>query len=458
MHMFDFMRGVRHDFGHFIQPSSLQLRLVSKAFDRAMARIWFRTEHLTVRVFDRTAMFSDGPGGHEELERRTVKPNSVDRIKHLILQGQQFPAYLRHLRLELSTQDGFSNYDRRQWLNPNNPKTHTVDRESLLACLRVLPIALEKMERLESLWYNLTEIWESNYTGSGEGSAPQLDLFALDELRKSLCSLFSSSYAHKFSCLTELRLTLSCTYDFAALNSAMADEVCQRLCHLYLEYVDATGPGGSNDYLHWAEDDQEDGDEEFPVSNLQEIHPNRDYMPDICRLIGRCTNLESLGLRATHYLDLDELDWNPQGSGLQSIYIHRARISLHALKKLLSAADGKISAICALRLEYVHLLDRTWAEIFDHLIQVNGIKYFGVKDLNYALRGTSAHLREFNNRPWENCNNIWSEHDADRRRLRDLVKNVLDNGGFVGNMLEDEATEAGYDVSRQNKPNHMWDW
>jgi hypothetical protein len=296
----------------------------------------------------------------KNMERRIITANSINNIKEFILQRELLPQFLRRLCLQLSTSQHWS-VKRLQWLEPDRPESDPADRESFLTLIRLFPLALEKLEWLESLWLNFIGPWESEYSGFEGDEAPQFDLVAVDELRRSLCSLFSPFYHHKFQFLTELRLVLPCAYDFAALNNAMSNDATQRLKHLYLEYVDATGPGGTTRYLSWAEDwDGIDNDEFVPLSNLQQQYLNYDYMPEICKLVSRCFNLETLGLQGTHLINLDDLDWNPSGSGLKNLYIGRAMVPFHSLRALLSAADGLSSNIVAMLLNYVHLLDYTW--------------------------------------------------------------------------------------------------
>ncbi|CAI6336743.1 unnamed protein product [Periconia digitata] len=462
IHVLDYLREVRRDYAGYLPSSCVKLRLVSKAFNRAVSRVWFQYEYLKLRAFDKTGWFRNEalPDPEDNLERRVIKPNSVENIKKYVIQGNNFSPFLRRLRLQFSTEDGFGNSGRMHWLAPKDSNSNPVDRESLLALLNVLPSALEKVEQLECLWVNLTESWESIYSGTGKPEdeyAPDLDLFAINELRSSLCRLFSPTYAHKFRFLTELRLSLPCTYDFAALNKAMSDEATERLKHLYLEYVDATGPGGSSNYLVWAEEG-DDGDESFPPSNLQKEYPNHVYMHHICELVGRCINLESLGLHATHYLNLDELDWKPAAAGLRNIYIYRAVIHSDTLIKLLGAADGRPSNIFAVNLNEVHLLDHTWARVLDHLLQADALQYFNIRNLNYALHGESAELSYYNNRPMENISPIWTNEEDDEERLESIVKKVLDAGGLVGDNLEQVAKEAGYDVKYPNSSKYISGW
>ncbi|PVI04675.1 hypothetical protein DM02DRAFT_611299 [Periconia macrospinosa] len=226
----------------------------------------------------------------------------------------------------------------------------------------------------------------------------------------------------------------------------MSDEATERLRHLWLEYVDATGPGGHIDYLVWyyANDD---GDEDFPPSNLQEKYPNEDYMDNICEFIGRCTNLESLGLRATHYLDLQGLVWKPASTGLKHIYMHRAYIDFDVLKRLLSAADGEASNIVAMSLNFVELLDHTWKDVFDHLMRADAMRYLNISDLNYARFGESAEFRSYSYRPTTDTCVIWTENDADEEGLDDVVKKILDAGGCVSDNLDSQAVNAGYKSS-----------
>jgi hypothetical protein len=149
-----------------------------------------------------------------------------------------------------------------------------------------------------------------------------------------------------------------------------------------------------------------------------------------------------LGLHATHYLDLNELGWKPSSTGLKNLYIYRARVPFATLKKLLSAADGEPSNIVAMRLECVELMDHTWEEVFDHLTRADAMRYLNVENLNYAWCGTSAHLREFNNRLWENCSIIWTENPPDRHRLQDLANKVRAAGGVVSDYIYEEYSDG----------------
>lgn len=446
MHTFDYLIGVGRDFGYYLLKQHLELRLVSRDFNRAITRVWFQHETLKLRAFDYVGLFANlDVERSESVEKRVIQPNSINRIKEFILPLKSFAPNVKRLRIELSSQESWHSDGRWQWTAPDSKDgSAREERENALVFLKLLPTTIARMERLESLTVDMLQSWQSEYGGDENDTAPQLDLAALDELQKSLYCLFSSS-PDSLRFLTNLRLTLPCTYNFANLNDAMSDDATSRLRHLYLEYVDATGPGGDRSYLIWAEDDTgEDGDGHVPLSNLQQKYPNVDYMPRVCAMVDRCRNLESLALYATHYLDLDTLSWQPNGKGLRNISIERAIVPFHTLRQLLSASDGDFSNVVALKLNYVQLLDHTWSDVFDHLLKSDTMKYFSVDDLNYAHRGESAHLREYNNRQWENSNTIWTENEVDKDRLNDLVKRVLDAGGLVGRDMGYVAEELGY--------------
>ncbi|KAF2651542.1 hypothetical protein K491DRAFT_781776 [Lophiostoma macrostomum CBS 122681] len=439
MHQFDYLKGVGRGFGFYLLTDTLQLRLVSRAFNRAASRVWFHYESLKLRAYDYKGLFQNSdmrkPGDYEV---RVTTPSSIDRISDFLLQSDSLAPLLTHVRIELSHVESGLVKGVSQWMDAQGePLTNQEEIQSLHKFLALVPPAIKKMERIETLSIYMGQTWESDYSGDSQvDSAPQFNMAALDQLRGVLSSLFSSPPSG-LQFLTDLRLTLPCTYDFAALNAAMSDDATARLRHLYIEYCDASGPGGDRSYLMYADDwEGYDGDEYVPLSNLQQEYPNEEYMPDVCRLIGRCHNLESLGLDATHYLALDTLNWRPSGRGLQNIYISRGIVPCKTLRKLLSASDETTSNIFALHLDYVQLLDSTWANVFDHLLASETLKYFAIDDLNYAHRGESAHLRQHNVRQWENSSAIWSEHQEDLYKLQEVIEKVAADGGLLSPGLD----------------------
>lgn len=421
------MPGPRIEYAH--------LRLVSKAFNRAISRLLFQDLFLRVRAFE-----------------QIVSGNSIHNINKLIINGQFLPQFLRCLHLDLSIDvriywdDDYDDEDDLDWskdstwspwLEPDSPESYHAVKESLFAVLKMLPPALETMKQLDCLWLDMNVFW--NY-GDDAKSPLKLDLFAISEVRNTLCSLFSPSYAHNFPFLTELRLALPCTYDFAALNEAMSDEATQRLRHLYIEYLDASGPGGGGKLLSW-HDHIIGLSPDVCSSNLQEEYPNPKYMSDVCKLIGRCTNLESLGVRATHPLHLDELDWKPRKKDLKNFYIYRAVVRYDTLKRLFSNADGEPVTDVAMTLGHIQLLDYTWAKVFERLLRVPTLIYLGVEGLKYAPGGESAHfigepVRIQNRRYLRSWSGIFTKNTSDKHRLKDIIKKAKATGGVVGEIFD----------------------
>jgi len=97
-----------------------------------------------------------------------------------------------------------------------------------------------------------------------------------------------------------------------------------------------------------------------------------DYMDDICTLVSRCRNLESLGLKGTQYCNLESLVWRPTKDGLRSLDLHRATMTSSTLFSLLSPSTGfsesaSTSKIVSVKLSDVELQDASLSTIFDHL-------------------------------------------------------------------------------------------
>ena len=427
-HVFDYLRGVGRDLGVIFPPDCLQLRLVSKAFNRSVRRAWFAQMPLLFRAHEQKEL-SNG-------NIRTLKRNSNVRIYEHVYNDDTFAPLVRHARVELFSWINTNIDGVGQWMDPSNgqPNRSYEETQAIRSCfLDLLPDALWEMQQLESLSIYMPTVWTSpTHTNT---PVVAFDLDAFGDLRVSLSAIFSHP-SNEFEHLTDLHLDLPCTYHLAAVGKVLSDEACLRLRHLYLEYCDATGHGGSRMY----ERDPDGAPDTMEYrnirpSNLQQLYPNTQYMGDVCTLIGRCKNLISLGLRATHFLDLETLDWRPTGNGLQNLYIYRAIVGSETLKRLLSGSDGSTCHTVAVHLDNVHLLDSTWSRIFGHPMTTAPLKYFGVSNINYAYRGSSSHLKELNNRPWENSAIMWSRHADVRVALKHIVKKTVKAGGMLGWML-----------------------
>jgi hypothetical protein len=263
-----------------------------------------------------------------------------------------------------------------------------------------------------------------------EKHGPYLDLELLSLIRSTISRIFSPPHID-LRLLTDLRLTLFSAYDLATIGTHISNDLANQLRHLYLEYTDGTGPGGDLDYTHhWQGDEDSDGDEDMPYSNLQRRFPNTKYMAAVCAFISRCHNLKSLGLKSTQCINLATLDWKPTSTGLEGLYISRAVATISQLISLCSPS------LITFDINDVQLFDNTWGAVFDHLSSCPKLDYLHVWNLVYARAGESAELREWNNRPWENVSVIWSEHEDDERSLFRLHKRVEKRGGVSGVDLE----------------------
>lgn len=269
-----------------------------------------------------------------------------------------------------------------------------------------------------------------------------------------------------FSHLTDLRLAVPTTRDVGLLGTALAPATKASLRHLLLVITDRTGAGGtfglSGQQHEEGNDDGAGSFEQYPAnmpSNWQYAYPNRAprYEAAFWRFIAECGNLESLGIQATHYLDLDQLaDFRPR-RGLKVLSLSRLWTSTHTLLQLLSAGPGRPrSPIRRVNLDDVKikapppgagaadaLATETWARVFGHLaaaappcaaLQLCRAAHLGYLQAHPAFcprpRGGDAARRK-----------PWSRHAADALALEALTRLLVQRaGGPVA--YPDDATEC----------------
>ncbi|KAF2688141.1 hypothetical protein K458DRAFT_175749 [Lentithecium fluviatile CBS 122367] len=302
-----------------------------------------------------------------------------------------------------------------------------MDRSLFGTFERVFPLVLAKLPIIQTL---IVSIWTRCEYSMSEEVAPSLDLAIIAAFRNCLVTALGNTTLEH---LTDLRLTLPCAYDFVAVGAALPDDMCARLRRLYLGYVDATGPGGSEQYLVWR-DSYGDGDEDVEFSNLQKLYPNEEYINALYSIVNRCPNLNSLGLSATQHLDGDPLSGIPAAvKGLKDLYLYRVRISHTGLIRLLSSTSSDTSdppnPITSAWLEAVELKSGTWKDIFEHLLHCSSFSYLCPKDLVYARDELSHQHKLYNSRPWEDSGNIWTRHEPDQQSLRTLIRKLIDKAG-----------------------------
>ncbi|KAF2014964.1 hypothetical protein BU24DRAFT_451879 [Aaosphaeria arxii CBS 175.79] len=296
-------------------------------------------------------------------------------------------------------------------------------------------------ERVECLNVTLPYVWESDSSGGGHDGydkVPVFDVNMLDGLRVYFADLLGMP-GGVWANLTDLRLAMPAAVDCSVLGVVLGDEMLGRLRHLYLRYMDATGPGGSKAYLSCF-DENTDGDERVGMSNLQKEYPNRTYGPDLCKIVNRCPNLESLGLAGTQHIDCTLLDFKPRrGGGLRMLYLDRVKITFEKLIELFSTDEGGVaSELRSLWMHDVELQTGTWGDVFQHLIKnCPELSYFCPDSLVYDRNGESSDLKEYHYRAWEDIQPVFTADYRDVELVQELINKVVKQAGGLDNYPDD---------------------
>ncbi|TVY43784.1 hypothetical protein LSUB1_G003483 [Lachnellula subtilissima] len=330
-------------------------------------------------------------------------------------------------------------------------KKHQESRE----ILGKLPVALGNLLKLEHFGLGI-DGWESKYDGYGPGSAPEIDLQLLASTIHNVATGIST-----LSLLTSLQLALPCTHDFVKLFNIVPVAVFSGLRYLDMQITDATGPGGSKDYLTWADED-DDNDGNFPFSNLQQQYPNVEHAHILFNIVEKCGNLKHLRIAGTQFLDGNLLHWTPASFGLQTVELSRVKISSENLIKLLSPGEGMVlqsSLLSDVLLDGVDLTAGAWASVFEHLSLCSKLSYLSPENLSYTRDGESSDFMELPPRPWEDCGNLWSQNEEDEEELKRLVKILVKRAGGKDKypnegMEQCMLHEDDYDDDSDSNSNH----
>jgi hypothetical protein len=414
---FDIVRGVaRPNYWYQVRPGDINLRLVCKAFDRAMTRAYFQ---------NKAALFCAGQDHAAERlqdfiidERATIAPHVI-RLE-IVLSGARCSS--------LNTQNQYT-----------DPGTSNKLAANLRSFIPKLEDAISQLPKLQSFTIDVKEqlrseqpkMFDSDDEKQRKGHGPIVDLELIELIRRNIARVFCSPRI-KFRVLTSLHLTLLCAYDLATIGAHVSDDLATQLRHLHLEYTDGTGQAGSLQYTMQTQTIDENESDDMPYSNLQRRFPNKDYMEGICTLISRCRNLKSLSLVGTQCLNLESLDWKPMDVGLENIYMSRVVATSGTLIALLSpyaSSNTPRSNIVTFDIKDVQLWDQTWGTVFNHLALSPLLRYLDVYNLVYASAGDSAEIARPNGRPFENYSVIWSDEEDDERRLWRLIRKVEERGG-----------------------------
>jgi hypothetical protein len=402
---------------------------------------------------------------HEFVRYQAYSPGSAETLRERVIDGKTgVGALIKKLHVELGPRTGYSGT---QFFAEGFEAGKDSDDENaspvhVVPFFDTLAAAIPKLPQLEYLVINLTASYRSDCLEleddeddeniDWERHGLKLNLDALQGLRNGIANVFSRP-DNGLQSLTYLRLKLPCAYDLSVIAEHISDAMALRLRHLYLEYVDGTGPGGDLAYTRSRDtyDENDDGSAEYPYSNLQRKYPNVEYMSHVCALVQRCRNLESWGFKGTQCLNISTLEWQPAGAGLKVVGVSRATTTCEKLLQLFKSADGTPSRLEAVELQNIKLLDGTWADVFKGIEKcVDGLKYIHVYNLVYAAGwegGESAHLARHNNRPWEDYSVLWSESHADDVALYEVLKQVRSRGGKISEHMESHIQETEEDDS-----------
>ncbi|KAI0420101.1 hypothetical protein F5X98DRAFT_52554 [Xylaria grammica] len=425
------------------------LRLVSRIWNASASRILRRYKWWSVDI--------DRVGSLEEaLQLFVRKSDSVDfTSKNHLFSRLTFPI-IRHVRSFI--RDYYIDTARRDGKDRHSIYTETSDASGMCTTRGAEEAERDYRDRsvanrlLRDLIYNLTHVESFCFAfEDAESSTDCVESFvagcydvALFDMTMDtlLFGLRSPAFQH----LVDLRLALPGTHDVGRLAVGIPENVKQQLKHLYLEIVDCTGPGGSDEYVHdqgifleGIEDPFYDGTQtnieesaSLP-SNMQIQYPNRDHQHEVWAFIEACNNLESLSLFCTHYLSLDRLNWTPGPNfrGLRALSLGRVYANASTLIELLAArGHGETDDVAARRVHFedvkIYRDGGEWATVFSWLAEAcPRLEFFRVWDVGY-----------FSTHPYFSppvliggTQEIWTESRMDFERLQALLHDLVRKAG-----------------------------
>jgi hypothetical protein len=407
---------------------------------------------------------------HRYAKFNAWKSSATQRLQEYVVdEGAVLAPYIRLLHIQLSESEFSPMYDgtsispceeSEEWAISSKANVSTVVLKLEDAFCR-----LPKLERLaitmEEKWRSEVPPLETNSQGycvveddeDDEDCGRPSEIFDLGLLcliRSNVARVFSSPRI-QLPFLNDLRLKLPSVYDLATIGANISDDVVMQLQHLYLEYIDGTGPDGDKMYTEgWVRVDDPYGDNDCHIySNLQKRFPNTEHMSDLCNFISRCHNLKSLSVSGTQFLDLDSLVWRPTSTGLENLHIYRGAASASTLISLLSpsaSAPAATSNIVNLKIFESQLEDGIWSTVFEHLMLSPSLVYIDVDDLVYNEYGKSGQYHSRKWRPWEDRAVMWTKSEQDARSLVALARLMQERGGQgrgLESSLDDGDLAAG---------------
>ncbi|CAH0058255.1 unnamed protein product [Clonostachys solani] len=267
-----------------------------------------------------------------------------------------------------------------------------------------------------------------------------------------------------FTYLQDLRVSLLGTYNVRGYLFGMSQVARDRLKNLFIGITDAMGAAGCHEYISKSRGETEDLDGtvyesretvvKTPPSHLQLYKPNRRYQDNLWEFISSCHNLTSLGVKATHYLDLRNLTRKGYArlNGLSELYLSRVYVDEKSILRLLLSEKWDKTTPASLQnltLEVVkmHVDGGTWCQVmqvlWDHCTNLN---YLSLSMLSYFLSHPRAWSLDERYYGSEEIIATRSEEDIDS--VRRIVDRFLEREGGILNCPEvyySMAIGLGYD-------------
>lgn len=175
------------------------------------------------------------------------------------------------------------------------------------------------------------------------------------------------------SCLRTLELNMSLAHDFSELALYIPTSLLS-VHTLSLGILDQSGEGGSA-YVFEA------------ATSLQTAHPNSDSAGAVIDFIRRFPNLSAVTVKATHYLDMDELASLPLHR-IQHLQFRRVTFSAVGLIQILSLCQELDDLI----LDECELRSGDWGAVFHSFTNHLSLTAVRLNELGYATKPRSFSL------------------------------------------------------------------
>jgi hypothetical protein len=199
----------------------MKLRLVSKAFDRAMTRAYFKEEFAVLKAYDaqKLGMVREFVTGKES----------------------KFAPFIRRVRIELGPKQGYKagsvfenlhseHYRYREELDEASATLGENLGETLGAVCARIPRLEELVVNLDEKWRAEGPVYEEEEFSESTEAYRNLDLELLERVRNSIAGIFDEKgIGNGLEYLSCLRLTLPCELSFCSDHMFLCPRLVSRL-------------------------------------------------------------------------------------------------------------------------------------------------------------------------------------------------------------------------------------